>query len=80
MKSNAQLLQELDAVIARVPHGSFWRHVKSGCVYRVVDYCFLEETAAPAVMYAKHEKNAPVWARDAALFMDGRFVKAEDEG
>lgn len=75
MKTNKQLLQELDAVISKAPVGSEWRHLKSGGVYQVVDFCFLESTASPAIMYGKREPNAPVWARDAAEFLDGRFVR-----
>ena len=59
------------------PTGSRWDHRKGGR-YVVVGYCLLEATATPAILYARDEPEAPIWARSAAEFLDGRFARIKE--
>ena len=75
--SDLAFAEEIAAVEAEVPLSSTWRHVKSGGVYMVVDYCLFERDAKPMVLYSRIEGEAPIWARAATEFLDGRFVRLD---
>lgn len=51
-----------------------WKH-KYGTVYRILGYCIIEKTMEPAVMYAEHDKTAPIFIRPCWEFFDGRFTQ-----
>ena len=76
----ADLIARMKQLETLAPTGSRWDHCKGGR-YVVVGYCLLEATATPAILYALDEPEAPIWARDAGEFLDGRFtpVKATAE-
>lgn len=71
-----QLSEEMSKAVAIAPWGSRWKHLKTGNIYVVTGHCFLEATAAPAIIYTLEGKNGDqVWARDAGEFIDGRFLR-----
>jgi hypothetical protein len=76
-KSPARMLDEAGAMEKAGLLGSVWRHKKSETLYEITGFCFLEATVEPAVLYSKHGSNLPepIWARGAAEFFDGRFVR-----
>lgn len=58
---------------------SFWKHVKTGKIYVVCDYVYIEETASPAVVYFEPGIEDQVkWVRPLDEFLDGRFKKEFD--
>ncbi|MBM2294694.1 hypothetical protein JQX09_22490 [Sulfitobacter pseudonitzschiae] len=62
------------AVEKIAPINSKWRHLKSNRDYAVCGYVMLEASATVGVAYAELGPESPIWARDAAEFLDGRFL------
>lgn len=55
------------------PEPQFWRHVKSGDLYRKIGAALEESTLRPMVVYASWP-GGTVWVRPASEFLDGRFI------
>jgi hypothetical protein len=76
--TNNEITNAILAVEVAAPINSKWQHVKSGGAYAVTGYAMLEATTRPAICYAHTGPEQPIWARDAAEFLDGRFVQITD--
>lgn len=52
--------------------GTYWRHRKTGALYRVIAVGRIEADLTPCVIY--QGPSGDVWVRPREEFMDGRFV------
>lgn len=62
-------------VVHRTPPSTHYRHVKTGGIYRIVGYAYIEADKTPTVIY--EGAMGIWWVRPEAEFFDGRFVPCE---
>ena len=82
-KTKDTFRSELKEMSEAAPMGSFWVHISSGKLYRVVSHCWIEATAEPSVIYAdlqvfvrEGDLIFPTWVRPFSEFIE-KFKRVE---
>lgn len=71
--------ENLMDVQRRVYKGDVWRHLRSGRSYSIIGTGLIEKTLDPAVMYKTAMGHGPIFIRPADEFLDGRFIRQDDD-
>lgn len=71
-KPPQRFLDEAEAMEKSGPLNSVFIHTKSGQPYIITGYCWIEESAEPAILYSKEGSDTPepIWARPASEFFN----------
>lgn len=77
--TDAELAEMVRPAAEHVPEGSRWRHVKSDGEYIALGVALAEGSQEPVVIYKADRNGGAVWVRAAKDFLDGRFVRIEED-
>jgi len=60
------------------PPAALWQHKKTGGIYEIIGYCYIENQNKPGVLY-RNISTGVTWMRPKEEFFDGRFEKIKEE-